>query len=102
MVSDSGIWSRIYRHKGEIVLREIAGETILVPIRGNLADMRRIFTVNRVGAEMWKEINGKKTLEEIRRILLDRFETTPEEVGPDMEEFVQELAAAGLIEESTP
>ena len=41
--------SRIYIREKDIISRDIAGETILVPIRGNLADMQCVFTLNPVG-----------------------------------------------------
>jgi hypothetical protein len=52
--SHSEIWERVFRKREEVVSREIAGETILVPIRGKLVDMERIFSVNPVGAHVWQ------------------------------------------------
>ena len=89
-------WSRIYRRKENIVSREIAGETILVPIRGKLADMQNIFTLNTVGAFIWNQLDGTKNLEDVLKLLLDKFDVTKEEAEKDTHEFISQILEAGL------
>lgn len=39
---------KVYRHSGDVVNRQILGDTLLVPVRGKLADLQRIFALNPV------------------------------------------------------
>jgi hypothetical protein len=91
-----------YHPAGEIVVRDVAGETLLVPVRGRLADLQRIFSLNRVGACIWRELEGGKTLPEVRDTLVARYEVSPTEAAADLEQFVEQALAAGLLERTTP
>jgi len=95
----SGAMNGIFRKRGEIVARDIAGETILVPVRGNLADMQRIFSLSPVAAFLWEQIDGKQELQMILAKVIEDFEVEREDASSDLREFITELLEAGLIEE---
>jgi len=42
-----------YRHSEDVVTRQIVGETLLVPIRGDLAGSQRLFALDAVGEFIW-------------------------------------------------
>jgi hypothetical protein len=90
-------WESVYRKKDEIVSREIAGETILVPIKGRLADMQRIFSVNPVGGHIWQRLDGESRLGDIRDSVALRFDVEQEKAESDIVEFIDELIKADLI-----
>jgi len=92
-------WSRIFKQAENIVSREIAGETILVPIRGKLADMQNIFTLNKVGAYIWEKLDGTRSLAEIIALLLSHFEVNQEQAEQDLLEFIDHVTATGLAAE---
>ena len=92
-------WSRIYQRAENIVSRKIAGETILVPIRGKLADMQNIFTLNAVGAYIWNQLDGTKSLALILESVLDHFEVSRQEAEKDILEFMGRTAETGLAAE---
>lgn len=98
--SDGESWERVLRKRDEVVSREIAGETILVPIRGKLVDMERIFSVNPVGAHVWQQLDGRRSLAEIRDSVLDTFDVEKDQADVDIQEFVAELTEAELIVEA--
>ncbi len=60
MSSEQDILQQKFKKKEEIVSREIAGETILVPIKGKLADMQRIFALENVSEYIWQQLDGEK------------------------------------------
>ena len=94
-------WSKVYIKSDNIVCRKIMDETILVPIRGNLADMQRIYTLNPIGAFIWDRLNGEKNLVEARNDILAHFAADREEVEADIVEFITQVREAGLIKEKT-
>jgi len=97
-MSENGLCNDIFRKRGEIVSRAIAGDTILVPIKGKLADMQVIFSINPVAAFLWELIDGRNTNKMLLAKVLDNFEVSQEEAEQDILEFTKELLKAGLIE----
>jgi len=93
------MWDKVYRKKDDVVSREIAEETILVPVRGRLADMQKIFSLNPTAEFVWKNLDGKKKLVDILNALIDRFDVAKDEAEKDISDFVNELMNADLIEE---
>lgn len=83
--------------KGEVVTRHIAGETILVPIRGKIVEMERLFALNRVGEFIWKQLDGHSTLQEICGRVEETFEVSQAQAWEDMLAFTAELIKADLI-----
>ena len=91
------IWGKTFKKADEIVSRSIAGETLLVPIRGKLADMQRIFALNPVGEYIWKRLDGEKPLGEIRNEVLSHFDVDREEAENDIQAFISDLIKENLI-----
>ena len=100
MMNDKIDFSSVYRKQEEIVTREIAGETLLVPIRSNLADMQRIFGLNAVGEYIWQRLDGRCSLAEIENEILDNFDVTGEQAKTDIREFIGQLLEADIITET--
>ena len=99
MTITSDYLSHIYLREKDIISRNIAGETILVPIRGNLADMQHIFTLNPVGLFIWKQLEGEKKLSDILESILENFDTSHEQATADLLEFISQVVETGLATE---
>lgn len=97
MVLKIKLMSEVFKKREEIVSRLIAGETILVPIRGRLADMQNIFSLNPVAEFIWRQLNGVKSIEEIGREILENYDMGKEEVDRDLQEFINDLLKEDLI-----
>ena len=80
-----------------VVLREIAGEIFLVPIRGHLAQLQQIFVLSPVGSFIWDQIDGAQTLGIIGSKIVERFSVESDTALQDLVSYVQELETAGLI-----
>ena len=89
--------AEVFKKREEIVTREIAGDTILVPIRGRLADMQNIFSLNPVADYIWRQLNGEKSVEEIGSEILEKYDMKKEEVDKDLSEFIANLIKEDLI-----
>lgn len=87
------------RPRGKVILRDIAGEHLLIPIRGSLADMQKLFVLEGVGRHVWTQLDGQQTLEEIARSLADEFDVAPDSALRDVTRFVTDLSNADLVEE---
>jgi hypothetical protein len=87
----------ILQQDPNIVCREIAGEMILVPIRSNVSDMASIYTLNDTAAVIWQHIDGKRTLDEIKEVVIDQFDVSPDEAEQDLFELIENLAGVGAL-----
>lgn len=88
-----------YQRDPSIVSRDIAGETILVPIRKNAGDLESIYTLNETAARAWGLIDGQHTLGDIHAQLIDEYEVAPDQAWQDLEELVDSLAEIGALVE---
>ena len=100
-IHKNSMWAKVFIKNNDIVCRNIIGETILVPIRGNLADMQQIFTLNSLGTFIWDQLDGEKNLADTKNAVLENFETEPDQVESDLLEFIGQVHEAGLIREKT-
>ncbi len=92
--------NRYYQKDPDMVSRKIADEYILVPIRHNVGDLESIYTLNEVAARIWELIDGKKTAENIKEIIVQEFEVTSEEAEKDIMEHLQQLEGIKAVIEN--
>jgi hypothetical protein len=81
-----------------VVSRVIAGETLIVPVRRGVADLASLFSFNQVGSTIWEAIERPRTVDELVTLVADAYEVTPEKAREDMEVFLNEAQAAGIVQ----
>ena len=85
-------------YSGHYVTRRIAGETIVVPIRAEAAQLDSVYVFNEVGARIWELIEGGQPEDAVVRSIVLEFEVTPERAREDVSAFLAVLSEAGLVE----
>lgn len=84
----------------KFVLREIAGEYIIIPTGKTALDFKGLITVNEVGVSIWKMLQNDVTLEELVQGILNEYEVEEEEVArEDIQEFLDALIAGGILKQ---
>lgn len=91
------ILTNCYIKEKDFVTREIACETVIVPVKGNVGDLNSIYTLNEIGTMIWQLIDGKKTVGQMIESVCSAYEVTPEEAEEDAVDFLKSLEEAGLI-----
>lgn len=86
-----------YVRNARVVSREVAGETLVVPIRGGVGDLDAIFSFNPVGSDLWTLLQDGTSIEEMVAWVAERYEVTRDQATADIEAFVTELSRSGLI-----
>ena len=86
-----------YKRNEDFVFRKIQDETILVPIKDNVGDMGSIYNLNEVGAFVWEQIDGKKTLLDLKNLMVEEYEVSSRQAEEDLCEFVSELKEIDAI-----
>ena len=83
--------------KKEFILREIAGEYILVPTGETTLNFNGLITVNELGAFIWTNIEKVNSEEDILKLILDEYEVEENIAREDLNEFLNKLKAAEII-----
>ena len=88
-----------YQRSPDVVAREILGEMILVPIRQDVGDMESIFTLNDTAAYIWSQLDGERTLGEIRDLVASEYKVSAEQAQADLLDLVSQLEDLKAISE---
>lgn len=82
----------------EFIMREVAGETILVPVGSTALKFNGIITLEPVGTLIWKGIECGKDREAILQQILDEFDVELRTAESDLDAFLQQLREKGFLE----
>jgi hypothetical protein len=88
----------IYEVSDDIVAREIEDELIIVPLVAGIGDLEdELFTLNETGKAIWKQLDGKNSLETIVTNLVEEYAADREEILQDVLGLVNELARRKMV-----
>jgi len=86
-----------YEKDPSMVHRQIAGETILVPVRRHMADLDSVYTLDEVGSRTWELIEPGRSVQEICDELVAEYDVAWDVVTGDVIEFMQQLESFGAV-----
>ena len=86
------------RIKKELILRCVAGDTILIPVGQAAMEHNGLFLLNPVSARIWQGIEEGLTQQQILQNLLDEFDAAQEQIRADLEEFLTRLEQLDILE----
>ena len=82
----------------DLVLRNVAGETILVPVGEAAKKYSGLFAVNELGAFLWEHIPHVENEEALVDLVLEDYEVSREEAESDVREFLGKLREMELLD----
>jgi len=88
-----------YQRVDRVVTREIAGETLLVPIRDNAAQLHHIFVLNPVANHIWNALADAASVEQLVASVCATFAVDEVQAERDVTAFLDELREADLVSE---
>ncbi|MDR0890227.1 MAG: PqqD family protein [Oscillospiraceae bacterium] len=83
--------------KLDFVLREIAGDTLLVPAGKTALDLNGMLTLNEVGAFLWKSLPDAADEEALVQGILREYDAQEAQVRADVSEFLGKLRELGIL-----
>jgi hypothetical protein len=86
--------------EADLVTRDVAGEEIIVPIKGHVGDLEGVFTLNEVGAMIWRLIDGQTTGRQLMEAVRNEYDIGASEAEKDVADFLSSLEESGLIRPS--
>jgi hypothetical protein len=81
----------------EYVTRQIAEETLVVPVAGGVGDLDAIYTLNEVAAHIWKMVAAPTSVDRIVEEICRVFDVPADQAADDVVTFLDALESAGLI-----
>jgi len=90
---------RVLRKADGYVSRSIAGDAIIVPVRGGVGDLESICTLNAVAATIWGAIDGQRSVDALTAEVIRVYDVGTEQAAADVAEFVELLRVKGLVVE---
>lgn len=92
----------IFSHSSDVVSREIDGALIIVPLTSGVGDMEDdLFSMNESGTEIWRMLDGRKTVREVIETLARQYRAEPGEIEQDVVGIITELLKRRMLVEST-
>ena len=85
------------KFKKEFMLREIVGETVLIPTGETAAHFNGLISVDELGRFIWDNYEKAEDEDELLSFILDEYEVERDVAKADLEEFLQVLRDAEII-----
>lgn len=81
----------------DFMLRDIAGEVVLVPTGAATQNFNGLITLNEVAAFIWKNLDEAQTQQKLTEMILEEFEIDKETAMRDVEGFLNALCEQGMV-----
>lgn len=81
----------------DMILRDIAGECVLIPTGETAQRLNGIVSLTESGRLLWELLAQDRTAEELTSALLDRYDVPPETARADVEAFLDKLRKEGFL-----
>jgi hypothetical protein len=99
-MSDKIELGKAYGPSEDVVVREIEGEIVIVPLVSGIGDMEdELFTLNETGRDIWNKLDGSRPLTAVVRELAAKYEAAPGTIEGDVVGLLEELLARKMIVE---
>lgn len=90
---------KTFRVIPDLMLREIAGEHLLIPVGEAAVKLSGIITLNDSGLLLWQALQQPCTRTGLIDGLLQEYQVDRETAAGDVDAFLDKLTANGLLEE---
>jgi hypothetical protein len=87
----------ILKIKDGFLLKEVAGNFVVVPVGSNLVDFSAMITINETGAFLWEHLQNETNIEALVEKLTKEYDIDKETARKDTEEFIKILAENNII-----
>jgi hypothetical protein len=84
----------------DYIMREIAGETILIPSGAAAQKFNGLITVNELGAFIWNALGENITIDALIDRITEVYDVDAETARADAVAFLEELRRVGALEET--
>lgn len=84
--------------KKQLIKRDIAGDTILVPVGKTVYESNGLFVLNEVAAFIWDILLSAETEQQIVDRILEEYDVSQQQAAADTAEFLGKLKEMQIID----
>lgn len=81
----------------EFVLREIAGDYVIIPTGQTVLEFNGLITVNEVGVSLWNMLQKEVTEDDLVKGILEEYEVEEDVAREDIREFIDTLVTGNIL-----
>jgi hypothetical protein len=90
--------ARVFVRSQSVVSRRVAGETLIVPVRGKVGDLASIYSFNETGSLIWQLLENPRNLNQLAASLQQEFAVNEDQAERDVSQFLSDMLSVGLVE----
>jgi hypothetical protein len=91
---------QLFTRSRSVVSRVVAGETLIVPVRGKVGDLASIYSFNGTGSLIWKLLDTPRSLADLIEAVEHEYAVEPERAQKDVTQFLNDMSSVGLLDVS--
>ena len=97
-MKSEGRWSGwLLKARSGYVLRDIAGEYLLIPVELEDGSQSQMAVLNEVGKFLWEKLQEEQTVDTMANAVTGEYEVSREEAEADICEFLDHLSQHQLL-----
>jgi hypothetical protein len=89
---------QVFVRSKAVVSRRIAGETLIVPVRGKVGDLASIYSFNATGSLLWETLATPQGLSALIDAVQREYAVEYEQAERDVRQFLEDTESVGLVE----
>jgi hypothetical protein len=90
--------SQLFIRSRTVVSRTVAGETLIVPVRGKVGDLASIYSFNGTGSLIWQLLDAPHGLADLIDAVAQEYAVSPERADNDVTRFLDDMLSVGLVD----
>lgn len=79
-----------------VVARYVAGETLVLPVRGDIGDLACFYSFNGTGTTIWEALEKPKNFRDLCDVIDRKYDVGRKKTEEDVALFVREICSLGL------
>ena len=88
--------TELYVRTDAVVSRLVAGETLVLPVRGNVGDLACFYSFNGTGTVLWEALEMPKRFKDLCDVIYRKYDVSREQAEQDVALFLDEICSMGL------
>jgi hypothetical protein len=94
----AGPEEQLFTRSRSVVSRVVAGETLIVPVRGKVGDLASIYSFNGTGSLIWQLLDSPRSLADLIDAVEHEYAVEQEQAQKDVIRFLNDMASVGLVD----
>lgn len=86
-----------YQASKDYIHRKIADSDVLISVGSNIANFNGYIQINDSAVSLWEQLAESSTLEQLQKVLVDKYGISREQAVEDVIDFLNELQENNMV-----